>query len=108
MTTSTDAAKPAKKAAAKPKAAPERKGNPGRTKAYSAAIKRLREAHRDEFERYLADECAARGVEYKRRLSAEEKAEKTIETLLSEHPELRERFVTEVTPDGYPTGPDPV
>ncbi len=43
--------------------------------AYSRASTRLRQAHRDEFDGYLAEEYAARGMVYRRRLTPEERAE---------------------------------
>lgn len=45
--------------------------------------------HRDEFHRVAEEKFKAAGLEYRRRLSAEEKAEKDLERLLAEHPHLR-------------------
>lgn len=59
--------------------------------AYTAATSRLRDAHRDEFERLYQQEATNRGVEYTPRLTPEQKAEKQLADLLREHPHLRER-----------------
>lgn len=56
--------------------------------AYQAAESRLRKAHTDEFEQYREEECKARGVEYTRRLTAREKAERTLAALRAEFPDL--------------------
>lgn len=91
MTETTN--KPAAKKAAAPKAeakpAAKAKGTPARNKAYQAATGKLRDEYRDRFEALLEAECAARGVRYSRRLTAEEKAARTVAKLLSEHPGIR-------------------
>jgi hypothetical protein len=58
--------------------------------AYTAADRRLREAHADEFNKFRAEEAAARNVEWKPKPSKAEKAKAEIERLLAENPELRE------------------
>jgi hypothetical protein len=60
--------------------------------AYTAATSRLRDGHRDEFERLYQQEAQNRGVEYTPRLSPEQKAEKELADLLEKHPHLREKI----------------
>lgn len=88
--------KPAAKKAAAPKTeakpAAKAKGTPARNKAYQAATGKLRDEYRDRFEALLEAECAARGVRYSRRLTAEEKAARTVAKLLSEHPGIRSQL----------------
>jgi len=45
-------------------------------KAYGKAMKRLREAHREEFDKYVEEEYTAVGLVFRRRASAEERAER--------------------------------
>lgn len=66
-----------------------------RRAAYTEANTRLREAHRDDFEKFYEEECKKVGVTYKRRLTDAEKAQQKIDQLLAEHPELRERYETQ-------------
>lgn len=49
-----------------------------RNAAYSAAEKRLRETFSEEFQDYLQQECDKRGIDYKPRLSEEQKATRAI------------------------------
>ena len=69
-------------------------------KAYGKAMSRLREAHRDEFDALVMEEYEAVGLTYRKRATAEERAEREeaertakakarLEKLLTEHPELR-------------------
>ena len=60
--------------------------------AYTAATSRLRDAHRDEFERLNQQESQNRGVDYTPRLSPEQKAEKELADLLERHPHLRDKI----------------
>jgi len=60
--------------------------------AYSAAEKRLREENRDRFNALMAEEAQARGVDWKPRPTAEEKAQAELDRLLAEHPALAERL----------------
>jgi len=60
--------------------------------AYTAAGARLRDAHHDEFIKYQIDECDKRGVEWKPRESAEQKAEAEFDRLLQQYPYLRDRL----------------
>lgn len=74
--------------------------------AYTKAGARLREAHREEFDTYLREEYAARGVAHRRRLSKEEreaqeaavkmeKAKDALAKILKEFPELAVAVKTE-------------
>lgn len=56
-----------------------------KAEARTAAEKRLRDLHPDEFRRLMVEEHTARGVEYTPRLTAKERAEKEIERLAREH-----------------------
>jgi hypothetical protein len=49
-----------------------------RNAAYSAAEKRLRETFSEEFQDYLQQECDKRGIDYKPRLTEEQKAAKAV------------------------------
>jgi hypothetical protein len=60
-------------------------------KAYSQATSRLREAHRDEFNQYMAEEATKLGFEWSPRLSPQEKALKDVQAILAEHPDLADR-----------------
>jgi hypothetical protein len=85
-----------KKAAAAKKAssADEKKKSDEATlrQAYGQATTKLREAHREEFQRYYKESAEALGVEYKPRLSKEERAERDLDALLKEFPHLRSKF----------------
>lgn len=63
-----------------------------RRAAYSAAEARLREAHHDEFRTLVKEEADKLGVTYVFRKTEAERAAETLDKLLSEHPELRERM----------------
>jgi hypothetical protein len=63
-----------------------------RSKAYSAATARLREAHRTEFDTYLTEEMGKFGLVYKPKPTEAQKAEAEIRRLLAAHPELRNLF----------------
>lgn len=68
-------------------------------KAYGAAQKRLREAHRSEFNKFMAEESKALGFEWKPKPTDEEKAAEQLAALLAAHPSLREQMgVTEAGP----------
>ena len=56
-----------------------------KAEARTAAEKRLRDLHPDEFRRLMVEEHAERGVEYTPRLTAKERAEREIERLAREH-----------------------
>jgi hypothetical protein len=62
-------------------------------KAYGAASKRLREAHRAEFNQFMAEESKALGYEWKPKPTDEEKAAEQLAALLAAHPSLREQVV---------------
>lgn len=61
-------------------------------KAYANAERELRENHKQEFEDLREKHATALGVEYKRKPSAEEKAEEQMRRLLEEHPNLRSKI----------------
>lgn len=65
-------------------------------KAYSAASKRLREAHMDEFHAMQSEEAAKLGIKWSPRPSAEQKAEEELSSILAKHPSLAERLYNEV------------
>ena len=48
--------------------------------------------HRDELNTITEAKFVEQGLNYTRRLTEKEKAQKKIEDLLNEHPELRERY----------------
>ena len=58
-----------------------------RSAAYAAAERRLREAHKDEFEGYKKEELETRGLTYTRRLTADERAAKEAREKLEQIPE---------------------
>jgi hypothetical protein len=64
-------------------------------KAYTAATQELREAHRDEFNDLYSKHAADQGVEWKPRLTPEQKAEQEFERLLQDFPHLMDRFPQE-------------
>ena len=61
-------------------------------KAYSVASQQLREAHRAEFNDLHAAAAKELNVDWEPRLSPEERAAMQIDALLSEFPELKDRF----------------
>lgn len=63
--------------------------------ATTAANKRLKEAHLEEWNKLMAEEAKARGVEWKRRESPEEKAEKELTKLIEQFPHLAEKIKAE-------------
>jgi hypothetical protein len=74
------------------------------TAAYNAANGRLRDAHRDEFNSYYAEEAKKRGQEWEPKLTPEQKAQQQVTDLFAEFPALRERLFggeeAEVVPEG--------
>lgn len=60
--------------------------------AYSAATTRLRNDHREEFNRLVKEEMAARDIEWEPRPTEEDKASTQIEALLEKYPDLRAKF----------------
>lgn len=65
-----------------------------RREAYSAAQTRLREENRDAYNRIMAEEMQARGIDWAPRLTEEEKAAKQVADLLAQYPSLREQVST--------------
>lgn len=60
-----------------------------RARLKTAATNQLIEVHRDEFNQIADDLFKANGLEFKRRLTDEEKAEQKLARLLEENPGLR-------------------
>jgi hypothetical protein len=60
----------------------------GLNAAYSAASKRLREAHQDEFNSLYQQEAADRGIEWTPKATPEQKAEQEMQALLAQFPHL--------------------
>lgn len=56
--------------------------------SYSAAEKRLRENHSDEFNQLRAEEAKARGLDWKPRKTDKEKAQEQVNALLTQYPDL--------------------
>lgn len=96
-------ATPAKKAAAKKVAEtkPEESKESRLRAAYSAATQALREQHREDFNRLYAAEAKQRGVDWKPKPTARERAEAQLAALLAEHPDLLPQTGVEapVTPE---------
>ena len=60
-----------------------------RAAARSTAASRLREAHREEYDQYLAEEMAAQGIDWKPKPTPEQKAKSELERIYAEFPHLR-------------------
>lgn len=87
------AAKQDTSAKAKQNLTPEAQENQKkRAAAYTSAQRRLKDAHPEEFRNYYQDEAAARGVTLRERLSPAEKAERDMQRIVAEHPELAEKY----------------
>lgn len=81
---------------------------PLRNRLYTEAQTELRKRHEDEFSEIITAKYAEHGLTYRRRLNDEEKAERDVRRLLSEHPGLAARFVEArsgeaLTGDGAPS-----
>lgn len=63
--------------------------------ARSAAATRLREEHRDEYNRLLQEEAKKRGIEWTPRPTKEEKDREALRKLLEENPSLRDELLAE-------------
>lgn len=66
-------------------------------KADSAAYRALRKAHQQEFNQHKQKAAAELGLDWTPRASAEERARKQINALLSEHPELQAELAAALT-----------
>lgn len=66
--------------------------------SYTAAQRRLREAHHDEFIGYQIEECEQRGLDWKPRETPEQKASSEFDRLLAEFPFLRDRLPMDTAP----------
>jgi hypothetical protein len=67
-------------------------------KAYGQASQDLREAHREEFDKFYAQRAQEAGVEWKPRPTPEQKAEQALRTLLAEYPSVADRVLAEGEP----------
>jgi hypothetical protein len=85
MTTSTTEKKAAP---AKAEVAVEKTKDALLKEAYQAATRRLRDEQRAEFNRIYAEEASTRGVEWKPKPTAEEKAAQQMADLLAKFPHL--------------------
>ena len=63
--------------------------------AYTAAGRRLRDAHHDEFLGYQVEECQSRGLDWKPKETPEQRASSEFDRLLEEFPFLRDRLPTD-------------
>jgi len=69
------------------------------SRAYSAAARDLREAHPDEFAEYMEKHTAALGVNWQRKLTPDQVAEREFQRLMDTNPWLREKYLTP-SPEG--------
>ena len=61
-----------------------------KAKARAEAVKRLIDAHPDEYRTLMQQAHLAHGVKYNPRLTAEERARKQVEALLAEYPAIKD------------------
>lgn len=73
--------------------------------ARQAATTSLINAHRDEFNSLMEAKAKELGVEWKRKLTSEERAEAELEKLLAANPQLKERFAAEAEAKQFVTNP---
>lgn len=66
--------------------------------AYTAANRKVREAHHEEFIQFQIEECKARGLDWKPRETPEQKASSEFDRLLAEYPFLRDRLPMDTAP----------
>lgn len=64
------------------------------SRAYSASQRDLREAHPEEFNKYMEKHTAALGIDWKPKLTEEQRAEQEFQRLLEANPWLRAKFLT--------------
>lgn len=62
-------------------------------KAYSNTVAILRESHRDEFNRIMAEQAKRLGYEWTPKPTAKDKAAAQLQTILAEHPDLAATIV---------------
>lgn len=79
-----------------PEAPKEENDRQKRARLTTAAKNQLVENHRDEFNRIAEAQFAAEGLEFKRKLTPEEKAEKELDALLEANPALRDKLASKV------------
>jgi hypothetical protein len=63
-----------------------------RAQAYNRALRRLREAHNDTWQALLEEAYREAGIDYKPRLTPEQKAKRQIDSLLAEFPHLATEY----------------
>lgn len=68
--------------------APETTRQQALNAASSAAFRRLKDNHLDEYNTYYAEEAAKRGQKWEPKLNKHQKAEREFRRLLAENPEL--------------------
>ena len=73
-----------------------------RSAVYTAAVARLRDKYREEFDGYLMEGYARIGVEWTPKPNEVQKAKLEIERLLEAHPELRQLFAIGADPQNQP------
>jgi len=73
-----------------------------RSAVYTAAVARLRDKYREEFDGYLMEGYAKIGVEWTPKPNEVQKAKLEIERLLEAHPELRQLFAIGADPQNQP------
>jgi hypothetical protein len=66
------------------------------SRAYSASQRRLREAHSDEFNSFMAEETSKLGLSWKPRQSPEEKALSEVLSLLDANPGLADKLAAKL------------
>jgi len=76
-------------------ATPEQTDANKRRQAYTVATTRLREAHRDEFNKFQQEEAARLGIDWKPRPTEQEKAAATLQRIIREFPDLAEKVTTQ-------------
>lgn len=70
--------------------------------AYSAATKRLRESHREEFNTLQKEEAAKQGIDWSPKPTKEERALAEVQRLLDENPGLVDRLSQSAAPADTP------
>jgi|KBSMisStaDraftv2_1062788.scaffolds.fasta_scaffold33168_2 hypothetical protein len=71
--------------------------------AYTAAGRRLRDAHHDEFIQYQIEECEKRGLNWRPRETPEQRAASEFDRLLREYPFLADRLPLDTSPGAAET-----
>ena len=66
--------------------------------AYTAANRKVREAHHEEFIQFQIEECKARGLDWKPRETPEQRAAAEFDRLLKDYPFLADRLPMDTAP----------